>query len=166
MKNTTSLLSVITLIIFSLNGFGQETIWFNSNWQPTTESQGKYYRPYPKKIDQGYWIVNYYMNGQVQMEGYSSILTPGKEEFEGLVLYYHENGTPFHKANYKNGQLHGIRKVYYETGELKEQGRYVEGKRSGIWKTFYKNGKIKEKGKYKDNEKSGIWKTFHKNTKQ
>ncbi|CAM1363648.1 toxin-antitoxin system YwqK family antitoxin [Tenacibaculum xiamenense] len=143
----------------------QETIWFDANWQPTNKSEGEYYRPNPKKIKNGFWIVDYYKNGQVQMEGFSSVNTPGGEEFDGLVIYYYQNGNASHKANYKNGKLHGLRKVYYESGELKEQGRYDQGKRSGMWKIFYKNGKIKEKGKYRDNEKSGIWKTFHKNTK-
>ncbi|CAM1373483.1 conserved exported hypothetical protein [Tenacibaculum litopenaei] len=141
----------------------QETTWFDANWQVTTKDNAKYYRPSPKKIKDGYWIVDYYQNGKVQMEGFSSVNTPGEENFEGLVTYYFENGTPSHEANYKDGKLHGIRKVYYESGELKEQGKYKNGKREGIWKTFYKNGKIKEKGKYKNNEKVGVWKTFYKN---
>ena len=143
----------------------QKTIWFDANWNQTDETKAEYYRPMPKRIKNGYWIIDYYKNGQVRMEGFSKISKLGKEEFEGLVIYYYQNGNASHKANYKRGNLHGLRKVFYESGELKEQGRYDHGKRSGMWKTFYKNGKINEKGKYRDNEKSGIWKTFHKNIK-
>lgn len=147
---------------FTLSVSAQETIWFDKNWQETTKDNSFYYRPDPKKMKEGYWIVDYYKNGQVQMEGYSTVKTPNKEVFDGLVTYYHENGKPSHKANYVDGELNGVRKVFYESGELKEQGRYKNGKRQGNWKTFYKNGKIKTKGRYKDNEKVGVWKTFYK----
>ncbi|MCH2034866.1 MAG: hypothetical protein MK202_15265 [Tenacibaculum sp.] len=163
MKKVTQLLTLFLVGFVFLSSYGQKTVWFDKNWQETSEGNSVYYRPQPKKVKSGYWIVDYYKNGQVQMEGFSTIKEPNKENFDGLVTYYHQNGKPFHKANYKNGKLDGVRKVFYESGELKEQGRYKNGKRQGIWKTFYKNGKIKTKGKYKDNERVGIWKTFYKN---
>ncbi len=163
MKKVTQLLTLFLVGFVFLSSYGQKTVWFDKNWQETSEGNSVYYRPQPKKVKSGYWIVDYYKNGQVQMEGFSTINEPNKENFDGLVTYYHQNGKPFHKANYKNGKLDGVRKVFYESGELKEQGRYKNGKRQGIWKIFYKNGKIKTKGKYKDNERVGIWKTFYKN---
>ncbi|MGG8497256.1 toxin-antitoxin system YwqK family antitoxin [Tenacibaculum sp. TC6] len=164
MIKTSTLLMAMFVGFLTLSVTAQETIWFDANWHETSKDKSEYYRPIPKKIKNGYWIIDYYGSGQVQMEGFSTVNKPGEEEFDGLVTYYYENGKPSHKATYKNGKLHGLRKVFYETGELKEQGKYVNGKREGVWKTFYKNGKIKERGKYKDNEKTGIWKTFHKNT--
>ena len=158
-----------TLLIAMFVGFltssvtAQETIWFDSNWNLTTKDKAEYYRPTPKKVTNGFWLIDYYMNGKKQMEGFSTSNVPLKEFFEGQVLYYHPNGKLFHKANYKNGELQGKRDIYYETGELKERGRYVKGKRNGIWKTFYKNGKIESKGKYTNGEKAGVWKTFYKN---
>ncbi len=158
---TTFIVVFVGLLSYTANA--QETIWFDANWQETSEDKAKYYRPVPKKTKEGFWIIDYYDNGQIQMEGYSTVNKPGEEEFDGLVVYYHPNGNFFHKANYKNGKLHGVRMVYYETGNLKEQGSYVEGKRQGNWKIFYENGKIKEKGKYENSEKVGVWKTFYKN---
>lgn len=158
-----------TLLIAMFVGFlttsvtAQETVWFDANWNATTKDKAIYYRPAPQKKGDGFWIVDYYMNGTKQMEGFSLIAEPHKEQFEGLVLYYHQNGKPFHKANYEKGKLHGKREVYYESGELKELGRYVKGKRNGVWKTFYKNGKIETRGKYRNGKKVGVWKTFYKN---
>jgi antitoxin component YwqK of YwqJK toxin-antitoxin module len=163
MKKVTQILTFFFIVFIATAGFAQKTIWFDENWQETTKEKSTYYRPQPKKVKSGYWIVDYYKNGQIQMEGYSTVNEPNKEQFDGLVTYYHQNGNTYHKANYKNGKLEGVRKVFYESGELKQQGRYKDGKRQGIWKTFYKNGKIQTKGKYKDNEKVGIWKTFYKN---
>ncbi|WP_064966131.1 toxin-antitoxin system YwqK family antitoxin [Tenacibaculum ovolyticum] len=162
MKNST-LLILLFIGFLSFTAKAQDTAWFDENWQETSKENHTFYRPTPKKIKDGYWIVDYYKNGQIQMEGYSTIKKPNEEQFDGLVLYYYQNGKPFHKANYKNGKLDGVRKAYYETGELKEQGRYNNDKKQGVWKTFYKNGKIETKGKYRNNEKVGVWKTFYKN---
>lgn len=160
---TSTLLIVMIIGFLSTTINAQDTIWFDQNWQETSKDNYEYYRPAPEKIKEGYWIVDYYKSGQIQMEGYSSNKNHNEEIFDGLVMYYHPNGKLFHKANYTNGKLEGVRKVFYVTGELKEQGKYINGKREGLWKAFYKNGKIETKGKYRDNEKIGVWKTFYKN---
>ncbi|TVZ55818.1 MORN repeat protein [Lutibacter sp. Hel_I_33_5] len=158
-----------TLVIIMFVGFltssinAQETVWFDSNWNITSKQKATYYRPIPAKKGNGFWIVDFYKNGVKQMEGFSSVNTPLKEEYEGVVMYFHTNGNPYQKVRYEKGRLHGKREVYYESGEVKEQGKYNKGMRAGIWKEFYKSGKIKIKGKYKDGEKVGVWKTFYKN---
>ncbi|MDY0780707.1 hypothetical protein [Tenacibaculum sp. IB213877] len=163
MKTSTLLIAMFVSFLTTSTLVAQDTVWFDANWQITTKNNGEYYRPKPKKVENGYWIVDYYKDGQIQMEGLSTTNTPLEEEFEGLISYYHPNGKPYHKANYKNGKLDGLRRVYFETGELKEEGNYVDGKKEGNWKTYYKNGKIETKGKYRDGEKVGVWKTFYKN---
>ncbi|CAM1333998.1 toxin-antitoxin system YwqK family antitoxin [Tenacibaculum aestuariivivum] len=162
MKTTTLLMLMIVGLLTTVVR-AQETIWFNENWIQTTKENHKYYRPSPKRIKKGFWIVDYYKNGQIQMEGYSEIKKINQEKFDGLVLFYHQNGKPHYVANYNKGKLEGVIKVFYNTGQLKEQGKYSNHKREGVWKTFYKNGKIKTKGKYRNNEKVGVWKTFYKN---
>jgi len=162
MKNTT-IFTTILLLFITITLKAQETTWFDANWQVTTEDMAEYYRPAPEKKGDKYWIADYYKDNTIQMEGFSYNTTPNEELYDGLVIYYHPNGKPFHKANYKNGKNHGVRNAYYDTGELQQTGNFVNGKRVGIWKTFYKSGKIETKGKYKNNEKVGIWKTFHKN---
>lgn len=154
---------ILFLAVCSISLSAQNTIWFDKNWKETSEENSVYYRLPPKKTTKGYLIVDYYKSGQIQMKGYSKVATLNKEEFEGVVLYYHENGKLFHEASYKNGKLNGTRKVFYESGELEQQGRYKEGKREGMWKTFLKNGKIKTKGRYRNGEKVGVWKTFYRN---
>jgi hypothetical protein len=186
MKTSTLLIAIVVgFLTSSLSA--QETIWFDSNWNETTKESAFYYRPSPAMMNKGFWIVDYFMSGAKQMEGFSSTKEPNKELFNGLITYYFETGKTFQKVNYKKGKLHGDRKIFYETGELesertyekglskgvfseyyksgelKQTGKYDSGKQDGVWKTFYKNGKIKEKGKYRDGEKVGVWKTFYKN---
>ena len=179
-----------TLLIALVVGFltasvsAQEIIWFDSNWNQTVKDKAVYYRPVPKKEGNKFLLIDYYMNGTKQMEGYSLTNTIDKEKFVGLVKYYFENGKTYQKVNYTNGILDGQRYIsggvksevvyedgkkegkyleYYETGELSTRGDYESGMKDGIWKTYYNNGKIKERGKYDKGKKVGIWKTFYKN---
>ena len=182
-----------TLIIVLVVGFlttsvsAQETIWMDANWHKTDKEKATYYRPAPKKQKNGFWIVDYFLNGTKQMEGFSFSAVLDNEKFDGLVKYYHSNGKIYQEIHFNDGLIQGERKIYYTSGQLKEQkfyengkiegkfkafhesgetlelGSYSNGKKDGTWKIFYKNGKIKERGKYDKGEKIGIWKTFYKN---
>ncbi|MEE9407128.1 MAG: hypothetical protein V3V28_03530 [Polaribacter sp.] len=162
MKTTTLLIVlVVGFLVQSLSA--QETIYFDSNWSLSVKDKAAYYRPVPKKVDKGYWIIDYYISGKKQMEGLSKTNQPNKEMYVGAVNYYHENGAKFQKVNYVNGKPDGKFYEYYDTGEMQRTGKYDTGLREGNWKVYYKNGKIQEKGKYKKGEKAGVWKTFYKN---
>ena len=182
-----------TLLIAMVFGFlttsvlAQETIWFDSNWNPSEKEKAMYYRPTPKVQKNGFWIVDYYMNGRKQMEGFSLNKNVNKEKFDGLIKYYFEDGVIYQEVNYILGKIAGKRKIYFESGKLKNEREYEDGKmagkfseyyqtgelsslgnyennlKEGVWKSYYKNGKIKERGKYENGEKIGIWKTFYKN---
>lgn len=179
-----SLLLIIAFISTSL--MAQETnIWFDANWNQIDKEKATYYRPAPKKMNNGFWIVDYYMNGTIQMEGFSFNKIANEEKFHGLIKYYFEDGVLYQEVNYKDGEIKGARNIYYEsgklknkrsyakgktegaffeyyeTGELLEKGNYKNGLREGLWNVFYKNGKIKEEGNYKEGEKKGMWKTFY-----
>ncbi|PQB09020.1 hypothetical protein BST83_01335 [Polaribacter filamentus] len=158
-------MSLIALVVWFLTTsvYAQEIVWFDSNWKVSTKEEATYYRPNPKKKDNGFWIVDYYISGKVQMEGFSKTSEANVEKFQGKVNYFHENGKIFQKVNYVNGQPEGSFSEFFETGETQRIGKYKNGLREGIWKTFYKNGKIQSGGKYSAGEKVGIWKTYYKN---
>ena len=162
MKTSTLLIAmVVGFLTSSLTA--QETVWFDSNWNVSIKEKAAYYRLTPKKKDNGFWIVDYYISGNKQMEGFSTSGEPNKEVYEGLVNYFHENGNKFQIVNYVKGKPEGVFSEFYDTGELQRTGKYSNGLREGNWKTFYKNGKIESKGKYRKGDKAGIWKTFYKN---
>lgn len=159
----TSAFLILFVGFFTTSLVAQETIWLDANWQKTTEDKAMYYRPAPQKKDNGFWIVDYYKNGTMQMEGFSTTNTYNSENFEGLVKYYFSSGVLSHELNFTNGKLEGNRKEYYESGDLKQHAKYKSGKREGAFKEYYENGKIKTRGKYRNGEKVGVWKTFYKN---
>lgn len=160
---TSTILTALLVVFLGTSAIAQETVWLDANWKKTDKENATFYRPAPEKKGNGYWIVDYYKNGKVQMKGFSTSNEYDNEQFEGLVKYYHPNGTLSHELNFSDGKLEGNRKEYYESGELKEVAKYKEGKRNGAFREYYKNGKIKTRGKYRDGEKVGVWKTFYKN---
>ena len=162
MKTTTILITIV-IGFLTTSMFAQETIWFDSNWKVSVKEKATYYRPIPKQIDKGYWIVDYYISGKKQMEGFSIVLEPDQEMFEGKVTFFYENGAVFQSVNYFEGKPSGNFSEFYDTGETQRVGKYSKGLRDGIWKIYNKNGKIQSRGKYKNGEKAGIWKTFYKN---
>lgn len=184
---TSTLLIALVVGFLTTSVSAQETLWFDANWNPTAKEKATYYRPAPKVQGNGFWIVDYYMNGTIQMEGFSLNNNPNNEKFHGLVKYYFDDGKLYQEINYKKGEIHGIRKVYfksgklksvknyidnkiegkykeyYESGELFMVGKYENGLQKGIWKSYYQNGKIREKGKYNKGRKTGVWKVYYKN---
>lgn len=187
---TSTLLLMLVVGFLTASATAQETMYFDANWNSTTKEKATYFRPKPKAQKNGFWIVDYYMNGKIQMEGFSLNDIPNDEKFHGLVKYYFEDGTLSQEINFKEGKIHGNRKVYFESGKLKtvaiykndkKEGKYYEyydsgelflrgnfedNFREGNWKSFYKNGKIKEKGSFVKGEKAGTWKIFYKNLKK
>lgn len=104
---------------------------------------------------------------------------------EGLWITYHKDSDiPMMKENYKNGLLHGEKKVYYHDGDLVEESNYLNGKKHGKYKKYALSGKVIEEleykndtmhgpaifrdyqgtvtleGQYKDDFQSGIWKHY------
>jgi len=187
---TSTVLFMLIVGFLTTSVSAQESMWFDANWNSTTKEKATYYRPKPKVQKNGFWIVDYFINGTKQMEGFSLNDNPNNEKFHGLVKYYFENGVLYQEINFNEGELEGVRNQYFESGKLKSVTAYLNDKkkgkfyeyyetgeylskgnfknnlREGTWKTFYKNGKIKESGDYVKGEKSGTWKMFYKNLKK
>ena len=163
MKNK-SLLIYLLIFIFSTSIFAQkDTIWYDANWGETLKNQASYFRPAPAKKDNGYWWVDYYLNGTKQMEALS--LKENEEVFDGKVTWYYSNGKVMQTVHYKNNIPNGLRKNYHESGSLKSEYSYNNDKINGEWVAYYENAKLSESGKYKNDERTGVWKEYHKNGK-
>tara|TARA_R110002073_G_scaffold279026_1_gene442791 strand:+ start:21642 stop:22226 length:585 start_codon:yes stop_codon:yes gene_type:complete len=166
MKNYLLTFFVGCLLFSTSNLLGQsekDTIWYDANWNESAKNIAAYFRPKPETKDKGYWWVDYYISGALQMEALS--LDKNKEVFDGKVTWFYENGHIMQTVNYKNNVLEGARKDYFENGPLKSQYAYINGKRAGDWVGFYENGKMHESGSYVDGERDGHWKEYHTNGK-
>lgn len=131
---------LILLLMGMISGaaMAQEISYFDKDWEPTTRENAVYYRPQPEKQANGYLIKDYYIAGQLQMQGLSQ--SESGDAFEGLVTWYYPNGTISQTAIYQNGTANGDFITYDEQGKVKTKGRYSDGQPyEGSFETEYKD---------------------------
>lgn len=119
---------LILILIITINTMAQkETIYFNQHWEKVSKDKAKYYRLVPlEKVGDLYQIKDYFINGNLQMEGYWSDVK--KETLEGDVKWYFKDKTLAETAQFKNGLRQGITKTYITNGSLKTTGTYKDHK--------------------------------------
>ena len=122
----TSLL-LVTLTVCCNLCFGQDTLFLDKDWKPTTRMNAEFFRI--DKKDGNKWIrMDYfYKTNQLQMKGTYVSLTPEIED--GYFEWYHSNGKLQDKGNYENGKKVGKHVLYYDNGIsiIKIKEKYEDG---------------------------------------
>lgn len=85
-------------------------------------------------------VVDYYLNGQKQWEGY--LISTNPDKLKGENIFYYENGHVHWKGNYQDDKLHGKYIEYFPDGQIKQQGAYAKGELDEEWKVFDENGNL------------------------
>lgn len=118
--------------------YAQKIIYFNEDWEVISDKENaSFYRETTKEKNL-FHIKDYYRNGTLQMDAFSSNDDPNNEMFEGEVKWYHENGKLSQKAQYKNGKQIGTYQTYDRLGRISSDFIYDEERPTG--KSFeYKN---------------------------
>ena len=75
---------------------------------------------------------------------------------------YYPNGNLKSKSYYKNGDLHGAKKLYYRNGSLERVSHYKNGVYHGSVKEYYRNGELKAIANFKEDSQHGITKHYYK----
>jgi len=156
MKTT---LIISLLILQTMTSFGQDTIFFDADWNPATRSNAEFCR-----IDQktgAKWIrMDYYFKTmQLQMKGTYCSLTPETED--GYFEWYYPNGSLRHKGNYVNGMHTGEHLWYNEKGGLEAKENYKNGKLHGAYEEYYPNGKLMDKATFSNGIQQG-WAIYYR----
>lgn len=77
-------------------------------------------------------------------------------QHEGEWKFYHkESSVLMALENYKNGKLHGLRKVYYPNKALNEESNYISGVKNGPYKKYTEKNVLLEDTVYKNGELHG-----------
>ncbi|GEM_PF-5714152 len=120
---------LVTLFILTLNLFAQDTIrvYFDENWKKIERIEdAAYYRKLFKKCDLWY-AKDYYLRGQLQMEG--SFTNKKCTKRSGAFTYYSEDGTIDFKGAYIKNKYEGIWNWYHLNGQKSSEELYFKGKR-------------------------------------
>lgn len=101
-------------------------VYFNSNWEITSQKAGVYYRTSGfnnKTLVYEGRVSDYYMDGSVEMTGqYENGVK------EGDFLYYDQNHNISLKSCYDHNNRSGTWSEYYPGGQLKREVKYENGK--------------------------------------
>jgi len=135
-----------------LNGFCQDTIYFDKNWKKTSKSLAVYYRLYSKE-GQSIKIMDYFVTDTLQMTGYTKSINHGKSfdifSKNGLYAYYNENGNIDRQGCYQNDKKVGFWKTFHPEGELYLNEFYDnKGRLEGNFEVYYPDGKIRRSDYY------------------
>ncbi|NVO10801.1 MAG: TonB family protein [Bacteroidales bacterium] len=117
------------LIILSQGLIAQDTIkiYFDKNWKKLESfKDAAYYRKLYKKGDLWY-AKDYYLTGQLQMEG--SYTNKKCTKRSGTFTYYTEDGTIDSKGSFLKNKYEGIWNWYHPNGQKSSQELYNKGKR-------------------------------------
>ncbi|NQY08519.1 MAG: TonB family protein [Flavobacteriales bacterium] len=172
------------VLIFSLTVGAQETkiSYFDAAWNKTTKPRATYYRESIKE-DRAWQVKDFYISGQLQMEG----TYKPKDKKNGFFTFYHKTGEKLtegickgnkrtgewtywynigeveRKGMYANDYVVGEWLEFHKNGELRAKGSYTKGHRDGDWTWWYDNGQMKTEGSYNMGKKTGGWNAFYKN---
>ncbi|WP_324028199.1 hypothetical protein QSV08_09790 [Maribacter sp. BPC-D8] len=164
------LLLHVFLVVTNLTA-QKDTLYFNSRWNKTDKNNAAFFRLVPlEKEGNLFKVKDYYINGNLQMQGYWSNLE--KETLHGNVTWYFEDGTKSIESEYKNGILEGANTIYKKGGQVSSKGiyknneaysgsfivyrllqTYANGMLNGEEISYAENGKIATRGVNKNGKR-------------
>ncbi|SHG14964.1 toxin-antitoxin system YwqK family antitoxin [Chryseobacterium vrystaatense] len=115
--------AAVLALIINIHAGAQEKIYFDENWEKTTQSKMEFYRETENK-GKLILIRDFYKNGTPQMEGLVSDATPGSEVYEGKITWYNADGKVMSIGTYSAGKQVGPAKTFDEQGRPLEDLMY------------------------------------------
>lgn len=180
-------LTTYLIILFINSSFSQDTtiIYYDKDWKIISDKElASYYRKTVKNQASEYNVIDYYLNGKIQMTGsykdklqkikaghYVYYYENGIRQSEGDYLnnmkvdrwiYWHENGIKELEGDMKNGKKEGIWTEWYDNGQKLTVGKYTLDRQDGTWVSWFDTGETLSEGNLVNGYLDGIWKIFYK----
>ncbi|MBB6369383.1 membrane-binding protein [Chryseobacterium shigense] len=107
--------TAVLALFLSISINAQEKIYFDENWEKTTQDKMEFYRETAAK-GKLTLIKDFYKNGKLQMEGLASDPTPGSEVYDGKVTWYNPEGKINSTATFSGGKQVGPSQTFDDKG--------------------------------------------------
>jgi antitoxin component YwqK of YwqJK toxin-antitoxin module len=101
----------------------QDTMFFDTNWLETTRSEAAYFRPTPQPVENGYLITDYYITGEMQMQGISRDIE--EEAYIDTVIWYYQSGSISQRRIYVDSDVNVEIYYYNKQGDMISHGTYL-----------------------------------------
>lgn len=135
--------------------------YFDKDWNECKQENATYYR-HSLKQENGIWYVkDFFMSGQLQMEGH--FIDKKQVVKEGPFSYYDEMGNITSRAFYIENHRHGDYVSFYPSGQVKMKVEYNHGVRIRDYVEYYADGRLKAQGFYHYGKLRGENLRYHPN---
>lgn len=148
-------LMVTFLLLFAVLTINAQKVYLNNKWKETTADKATYYRTIDTLGSALFGVKDYFITGQLQMQGYVSDIK--KWERQGEWYWLNDKGDTTAVRNYKDNEQHGLVKVFNPPDTLSFMGYHHMGKRDSLWCWFTPEGLPKTTGYYKGGQMCGDW---------
>jgi len=167
-------LIILTLgLFFSLSTFGQEKIYYDSEWKGCSKNTAEFYRicSFDSSLKPIGEVRDYFITGELQGIAENAIKIDKYDDansiFKGRLIGYYKNGNKRFEHQFSNiGKLLSA-KEYHENGKIISE-RYLENgvPINSIWYYYHENGKIISEQELENGVPiNSIWYYYHDNGK-
>jgi antitoxin component YwqK of YwqJK toxin-antitoxin module len=140
-----------------------ENFYLDADWFPCEKSAAIYYRKIVKDSTGKFLVTDYFMNGQIQMQGICTLVYPQCKN--GIFTFYYESGQVKQRGYYRNDKKTGLFYDWNKDGTYQSKTNYFDDKKDGASQEFYPNGAIESEGSYFQGIQDDNWKTYYENGK-
>ncbi|MGD1945434.1 MAG: hypothetical protein ACFB0A_03975, partial [Croceivirga sp.] len=99
-----------------------DTLYYDAKWKPSIKDSASFFRPPPIKEGDFYRVKDFYISGELQMNGRSKHYS--KDTWEGQVIWYNQDGSIFQQGEYSNGRLDGDFITFFKGEKLLANYKY------------------------------------------
>jgi TonB family protein len=142
---------LLTLALLIINKAQGDTTYFDAKWKVCSKRDAAFFRPKPvkEKGDNKYHVVDYYINGKLQMDGYANEITDSNVIMTGHAKYYDEDGYMTSEGGYISDSHTGVWKYYRpQSNTIWYTAEYKDNMYDGEFVSYYKDGKVKRRVNY------------------
>ena len=155
------LIILVIGLFFSLMSFGQDKIYYDSEWKGCSKNTAEFYRICTfdnggKPIGE---IRDYFITGELQGTAEKALsinkYDDSKSIYIGLTIGYYKNGSKQFENIYNSKGDPISTKSYFENGNKASEVGYSMGELDGAWIDYYESGKIRRKYLFSNGELVG-----------
>ena len=150
---------LIFILFFILRPLSGQDIYYDSAWVKTSKENAKYYRIIDTISKDNFFARDFYLNGQLQMQGYYVNLD--KNIKNGKFSWYSDTGIKTKDCSYTLGKLDGHYIGWYNNGKIKVEGKYKLDKKDSLWSWYDTNGVINSSGEFDNGISIGTWTRYY-----
>lgn len=161
MTNLSLNIFLYSLFLTCFTAYSQEVHYFNEDWEICDKKNATYYRHVTSNADGNFIVHDYYMNGQIQMNG---IYEDKNLEFKtGKFEYFNKQGDTSSVVFYQKNMKQGEERFFFENGDIESIALFENGKKNGKFVQFYEGGSVRSEAQFEAGNIRGIAKRFYPN---